>query len=197
MDKNKQLVYSWASQDNPTAGQADLSRRALMHRSLVILFLFALTLIPSRALADPPKTTVTFAQGVTLPIALSSEPFGAPPSISEGVRVSRGVGSGAWSWMGEAGISTPFTAFTPSVYATTGPAQAFSKTFLLGEGISWKWTPSYGGAPASQALGVAVAPLFRVSFGSVTLPLGFACSVSATPTCSGSVGAKFLIKLNQ
>jgi hypothetical protein len=157
--------------------------------------IIALITTSHRAFADAPKMTVSFAQGVSFPIGLS-EPFGASPSISEGVRVSRGIGNGSWSWMGEAGFGTSFTAFTPSFYATTGPAQALSKAFLIGEGISWKYMPGYDDTPSSHALGAVFAPVFRVSFGSVLLPIGFACTINNEPVCSMSFGAKFLIKLN-
>lgn len=167
-----------------------------MWRFLVLLA--ASTVFTSNAFANPViRTNVFFAQGFVFPVGLSPAPLGLPPSISEGVRVSRGMKLEGWSWMGEAGVSTSFTAVVPSVYVTTGPAQVLTDRFLLGEGISWKYTPSYAGAPASQTVGVALAPLFRVDFGSLTFPIGVGCVVSSTPTCSASIGAKFLVTLNQ
>jgi hypothetical protein len=145
--------------------------------------------------ADQIKTNVFFVHGVTFPVGFS-EPFGLPPSLSEGVRVSRAIKLPGWLWMGEAGIGTPATTFLPFLYATTGPSQILTDRLLLGESVAWKYTPSYGEAPSSQTLGLAVAPIWRVDFGSLTFPIGVGCSLSGHPTCSSSLGAKLLVRLN-
>ncbi|MFA6017590.1 MAG: hypothetical protein WCT28_03240 [Patescibacteria group bacterium] len=159
-----------------------------MFRRFVGLF-FAFTIASPAAFAESPKTSVCFTQGVTFPIGFE-EPFGGAPSISEGVRVIRG-----W-WMVEGGFGASFSAFTPSGYVSTGPAQPLSENVLLGEGVALKFTPSYGGAPASTALSAAVTPMFITTFGTVGTGFGIGCTVTSKPVvCGASVGVKLAMKI--
>jgi hypothetical protein len=159
-------------------------------RIILVLLALATPLFKAEAATG----AISHTQGATYPIGLTSKPFGAPPSLSSGVRLA--VPLGGMTYMVEGGMSTPFTTFTPSAYLSAGPAQQIANKILFGEALMWRYTPSYDGAPPSNTLGVVVGPLFRLAdFGALTISGGLSCGLTANPTCGASIGTKLLIRL--
>lgn len=165
-----------------------------MHWHIVIFLVLTHLFTPPAQAADAPRNAVAFALGVTYPISLSASPLGLSPSTQTGIRFSR-VMQKPWSGMVEGGMSTPFGAFLPSLYVAAGPAQAVSAKTLIGESVTWRYTPSYGNAPSSHVFGIGVAPLLRLDWGGLTVPAGLACTVSTPSICSVSVGVRLIPKI--
>lgn len=163
----------------------------------IVIFLVLTSLFTSSAQAadSPPRNAVLLVLGATSPIGLTGTPFGLPPSGQTGLRVARRLGK-PLSWMVEGGMSTPFTAFTPSVYVATGPGLSVAPKTTIGFGVAWQMTPSFANAPASHRLGASLGPMMGFDWGAALFPIGLSCPVSSPSACSASVGVRVLPKIH-